>query len=283
MNNYDKTKLMSTIGLSTILFSTIATFSFNNEVKASPVQLRAQTNTAQQQGESINTVEGSNCRQVNADDVTLVSDPTGGKVIGSISKDEQVIIANEGNDGWVPIESPASAYIESKYLTDCETQVVTDKSSVSLNEGGEEISTVPGSNCRQVVSDGLQVMTRPMQTVVGELTKGQQVMIANEGFSGWVPIETPISGFIRSVGLTECDIENSSSYKEVISTVPGSNCREILSPNVLVRKEPKGEVIGQLEKGQQVMIANEGYNGWVPIEQPSSGYVTSPNLGLCMP
>ena len=30
------------------------------------------------------------------------------------------------------------------------------------------------------------------------------------------------------------------------------------------------------------MIANEGYNGWVPIEQPSSGYVTSPNLGLCM-
>ena len=107
-------------------------------------------------------------------------------------------------------------------------------------------------------------------------------MLANEGYDGWVPIEKPASGYIPSQFLKPCTgVYPVSSSGENISTVPGSNCRVVLSPNVPLRAEPKGRVVGQLTQNQQVFIANEGINGWVPIERPVSGFVTSPNLGLC--
>ncbi len=136
MNNYRKARFISTIVLGTILFSTITACS-PSETETSQTQTEITEETEPTvveenvttvvegeseptvEGESVVTVKGSNCRQVNTENVSVVSEPTGGEVVGTFNKGQQVIIANEGYDGWVPIESPASVYIKSEYLSDC--------------------------------------------------------------------------------------------------------------------------------------------------------------------
>lgn len=143
---------------------------------------------------------------------------------------------------------------------------------------------MPGSNCRQVSRDQLLVRQKPNGQIVGQLTDEQRVMIANEGFNGWVPIEYPINGYVVSQYLTNCETTANlptSVNDENVTTVADSNCRQIMSPDVPVRSQPMGDVIGKLDQTNQVSIANEGYDGWVPIERPYSGYVTSANLGDC--
>ncbi|MGF1494964.1 MAG: SH3 domain-containing protein [Microcoleaceae cyanobacterium] len=65
------------------------------------------------------------------------------------------------------------------------------------------------------------------------------------------------------------------------TAIPGSNCREVNVSTLQIWDEPGENVIGELQQGQQVYIANEGRGGWVPIELPGSGYVNSASLRLC--
>lgn len=228
--------------------------------------------------------QNKTCRQVNSDTSIDVRNAPTGPVIGRLESADQVYIAGKTNSEWVQISYPMAGYVYAGNLAYCSGNNVTNLSLDNNSLITQNTDTVPGSNCRQVNKDKLLVYSKPNGQIVGRLTEEQQVMIANEGFNGWVPIEYPVSGYIASQYLTDC--ENTANLPTSIregniSTVPGGTCRQIMSPDVPVRSEPMGDVIGKLDKDNQVSIANEGYDGWVPIESPVSGYVTSANLGDC--
>ncbi len=253
-----------------------------------------QSSTVSAQTNMINA-ETSACREVNVDNYLNVRNAPGGEVIGRLPDDQQVSIQTVGN-GWASISAPIDGYVSSNYLVYCAdvpnlsdyytpTSTTTAANPYEYTYGGENTSTVPGSNCRQVNTDGLPVMDEPNGNIVGQLMRGEAVMMANEGFNGWVPIEAPVNGYISAEFLTGCSSAAmntmSTMGQESVTTVAGINCRVTVSPDVQLRYEPMGAVIGMLAENQRVYIANEGYDGWVPVEKPTSGYVASANLGTC--
>ncbi|HEY9665838.1 MAG TPA: SH3 domain-containing protein [Coleofasciculaceae cyanobacterium] len=159
------------------------------------------------------------------------------------------------------------------------------------------------TNCREVdVNTALNVRRQPGGLVIGTLEDEQTVSIVGEPENGWVRISAPRDGYVFASYLNYCagaaspsqptaettspsqpvaETTPNPSQGERISTVPGSNCRSVLSSQVPVRSKPNGDVIGTLQENQTVYIANEGVNGWVPIERPVSGFVSSANLGYC--
>ncbi|EAZ90971.1 SH3 domain-containing protein [Crocosphaera chwakensis] len=228
--------------------------------------------------------QNKTCRQVNSDTSINVRNAPTGLIVGRLENADQVYIIDEVEDGWVQISYPIAGYVDAGNLTYCAGDSSSNQPSDYDNPTAANPTTVSGSNCRQVNRDQLLVRQKPNGEIVGQLTDEQQVMIANEGFNGWVPIEYPINGYVASQYLTNC--ENTANLPTSIregnvSTVSGSNCRQVMSPDVPVRSKPMGDIIGKLEQNNQVSIANEGYDGWVPIESPVSGYVTSANLGNC--
>lgn len=154
--------------------------------------------------------------------------------------------------------------------------------STSIPVGNEVISTVPGSNCREVNTSELQVLKEPGGQVIRQLTEGQQVYIANEGRNGWVPIESPTDGYVTSANLRMCGgMSQSVNESDTTATVPVSDCREVKTAETLVRDRPRGEVIGRLDEDQTVYIRKKSQDGWVPVEYSVDGYVTSTNLTYC--
>ncbi|MFP5270411.1 SH3 domain-containing protein [Coleofasciculus sp.] len=149
------------------------------------------------------------------------------------------------------------------------------------------------TDCREVdVNTRLNIRRQPDGQVIGTLEDEQTVNIIGEPENGWVQIDAPEDGYIAARYLTYCtgavppsqpvtQTTPTTSGSGQVSTVPGSNCRQVVSPNLSVRSEPNGEVIGTLDENQTVYIANEGYDGWVPIERPIDGYVNSASLGYC--
>ncbi|MEQ9357659.1 SH3 domain-containing protein [Coleofasciculus sp. F4-SAH-05] len=145
------------------------------------------------------------------------------------------------------------------------------------------------TDCREVdVNTMLNIRQQPNGRVVGALEDAQTVNIIGEPEDGWVEIDAPMDGYVAARYLDYCtgavppsQTMPTTPASEGVSTVPGSNCRQVVSPNTSVRSQPNGEVIGTLEKNRTVYIANEGNNGWVPIERPIDGYVNAANLGYC--
>ncbi len=224
--------------------------------------------------------QNKTCRQVNSDTFINVRNAPTGSVVGRLESADQVYIIDEVEDGWVQISYPIAGYVYAGNLAYC----TDDNSSNYDNPTAANPNTVEGSNCRQVNRDRLLVRQKPNGQIVGQLADEQRVMIANEGFNGWVPIEYPINGYIASQYLTNCETTANpptSVNEQNVATVADSNCRQIMSPDVPVRAKPMGDIIGKLDQNNQVSIANEGYDGWVPIESPVSGYVTAANLGNC--
>lgn len=236
--------------------------------------------------------QNSSCRKANVSTYLNIRNAPNGKIIARLRDDEQVYMTGKTSDGWVSINAPVDGYVNSRYLVYC-ANAMSAPSGTSVGNvnalptaatlAGENVSTVAGDNCRVVNANGLPVMDKPNGSVVGQLAANTQVFISNEGFNGWVPIESPISGFISAQFLTQCapGVGATTMNQEALATVDGTNCRQIMSPDVPLRYEPMGVVIGTLMQGQQVSIANEGTGGWVPIESPN-GYVTSANLGSCV-
>lgn len=150
------------------------------------------------------------------------------------------------------------------------------------------------NNCGEVnVATGTYIRRQPNGNIIGSLKEGQQVTMTSQSGQGWVQIDDPQSGYVKVSDLQSCfDTTNSSSSQTVesettapgsesLSTVPQENCREIISPNVPVRSERNGEIIATLAEGRTIYVANEGNQGWVPVERPINGYVTSANMGDC--
>jgi hypothetical protein len=145
------------------------------------------------------------------------------------------------------------------------------------------------TNCREVdVNTMLNIRQQPNGRVIGTLEDEQTVNIIGEPEDGWVQIDAPMDGYVAARYLEYCtgavppsQTTPTTPGSERVSTVPGSNCRQVVSPNISVRSQPNGEIIGTLDEHQTVYIANEGNNGWVPIERPIDGYVNAANLGYC--
>lgn len=149
--------------------------------------------------------------------------------------------------------------------------------------------------CRRIISESVPVRSERDGNVIGTLREGRIIYIANEGNQGWVPVERPVNGYVKSANMGLCpqaissETMNDSTMtqrpetpgSEDISTVPNRNCRRVISENIPVRREPNQQPFVTLDKNQIVYIANEGRNGFVPIEQPINGYVKAMNLGYC--
>ena len=160
-------------------------------------------------------------------------------------------------------------------------------------QGSDEYQIAQATNCREVdVNTMLNIRQQPYGQVIGALENAQTVNIIGEPEDGWVQIDAPMDGYVAARYLEYCtgavppseptgQTPPTTPGNEQVSTVPGDNCRQVVSPNISVRSQPNGEVIGTLEKNRTVYIANEGNNGWVPIERPIDGYVNAANLGYC--
>lgn len=142
------------------------------------------------------TIQPGSCRRVNISEESVLNvrlEP-GGKIVGTLSDRALVTIVDGGENGWVSISSPFTGYVYSEYLTSCTTPIV-------------EVDPLLTSTCRQVsATDGMQVYQRPSLNgdILGTVADSQQVTIVNRGENGWVPISSPVNGYILGVGLIFC-------------------------------------------------------------------------------
>ncbi len=236
--------------------------------------------------------QASNCREIAPEVGLNVHQSPDGEVVGTLDSEQNIYItSSEVNNGWVQIQSPVTGYVRAEYLTYCDNNA-NAAANPQGTAGGESIETVAGTNCRQVISSRIEVRLEPAGDVVATLEENQEVSIANEGSNGWVPIELPTSGFVRSSELGYCDSEVSQAQPTTavtpqtatgVSQPPiGTGCRKVnMASGLNVRDTPGGNIIGSLEKDLYVYITDEGYEGWVPITKPMDGYVRSDELTYC--
>lgn len=222
----------------------------------------------------------SNCREVNVNTALNIRREPWGQVVGVLEDGDTVTIVGEPENDWVRINAPMEGYVATSFLTYCPGANVPT-TDVSATVDDDDGAAVPGSNCREV-NRTTPVRSSPDGDIILRLRENQAVIIANEGSNGWVPIEEPVSGFVSAQYLRTCSEDTAAIVDEDdVSTVTGSNCRRIVAADAPVRSEPRGDIIGTLDLNQTVTIANEGNSGWVPIEEPVSGYVSGSNLGYC--
>lgn len=93
------------------------------------------------------------------------------------------------------ISSPQPGYISAAYLKLCGQPVPPSKTESSSD------------NCRKVFVDGVLRVRQAATTnspILGVLESGQRVTIKNRGKDGWIPISSPINGYIPSIVLSNC-------------------------------------------------------------------------------
>lgn len=174
-------------------------------------------------------------------------------------------------------------------------KIANANQSPTLQTSGE-FQVAQLTNCRQVdVNTALNVRRQPNGQIIGTLESNQNVSIVGEPENGWVRISGPMEGYVFARYLNYCPgaqaptpaqplaqtTPNQQQGGTGMAAVTGNNCRQINAPNVPVRTQPGGDVIGMLEENQRVSILNEGADGWVPIDSPMNGFVTSANLAYC--
>lgn len=224
--------------------------------------------------------QASDCREVEVRTALNVRQDPNGTVIGTLRNGQTVTLASPPQNGWVEISSPRDGYVSTSYLTYCsESNPVATTPTPTTSPA--TTATVPGDNCRRILANNVPIRREPSGEIIGTLNQGQLIYIANEGNRGWVPIEKPTSGYVSSANMGYCPARTDVTDAEDVSTTPGSNCRRVVSQTLAIRQEPDGMVVGVLNQNQKVVIANEGNDGWVPIEQPLGGYVNAANLGYC--
>jgi uncharacterized protein YgiM (DUF1202 family) len=152
---------------------------------------------------------------------------------------------------------------------------------VLQNNQGEYLLAQYSSNCRRVMArNGLFVLQKPTveSQVVGLLDYGTNVTIRDRGKNGWVPISSPVKGYILHTNfLASCQAGQ-------VGTPPELNfCRKVTTDGgLVVRTAPSNNSarVGVVPNGQNVVIAR-GKNGWVPISSPLMGYAQSRYLAYC--
>jgi uncharacterized protein YgiM (DUF1202 family) len=142
----------------------------------------------------------------------------------------------------------------------------------------EHLLAQVSDNCRQVIArNGLNVRREPTvnSEAIGIIDSGRNVTIQSLGTNGWVPITTPLQGYVYGGFLGACG---------VATAPPPSDCRRVVADRELnVHQAPStdGATVGVVNRGRRVTIENLGANGWVPITVSLRGYVQSENLAYC--
>jgi uncharacterized protein YgiM (DUF1202 family) len=149
------------------------------------------------------------------------------------------------------------------------------------NENEYEVAQA-SVNCRRVdtSTSNLNVRSSPAGGIIGSLPDRTLVTIENTGSNGWVPISSPRQGYVFGTYLTSCEQPVPPSQ----TATPLDNCREVaVRGTTRVREEPSinSPIKGVLTHLQRVNIVNRGENGWVPISNPISGYMSASALKYC--
>ncbi|MDZ7958533.1 MAG: SH3 domain-containing protein [Aulosira sp. DedQUE10] len=152
---------------------------------------------------------------------------------------------------------------------------------VLQNNQGEYLIAKYSSTCRRVMArNGLYVVQKPTvdSQVVGLLDYGTNVTIGDRGKNGWVPISSPVKGYILHTNfLASCQAGQ-------VKTPPELNfCRKVATDGGLVVRTAASNNsarVGVVPNGENVVIAR-GQNGWVPISAPLMGYAQSRYLAYC--
>lgn len=152
-------------------------------IKPSPPEIMSLLN----HGKFLLAQNSDNCRQIvtRGDNLYVRSSP-GGAIIGSLGNKTLVTIEGRSANGWVQISSPTRGYIAAAYLKLCAAPVPPSNSSSIYR--------------RVVVGSRLRVRQEPSlnSPIIGSLANGQRVTIVNRGANGWVPISTPVRGYVAS-------------------------------------------------------------------------------------
>lgn len=158
-----------------------------------------------------------------------------------------------------------------------EIESSTSETTLQKNQG--EYQLAYSDSCRQIMArNGLYVWQKPNTgSFVALLDYGQQVTIRNRGKNGWVPISAPVRGYIFNTDyLASC---------QAAATPPNQNfCRRVVAnAGIVVRRSPSINAarVGAVSNNRNVLIAERGKNGWIPISLPLIGYVHSKYLGYC--
>lgn len=159
----------------------------NQEVKST----NSESITKQNQSEYLVAQAGDSCRQVVARSGLYVrQQPTAdSQAIGIINSGRNITIANEGENGWVPITAPLDGYVFADFLGPC------------------NVANLPPTSCRRVVAQrGANVWQAPSNDTarVGVVTNGRRVTIDSLGENGWVPITVPLRGYVLAENLGHC-------------------------------------------------------------------------------
>ncbi|NET32174.1 MAG: SH3 domain-containing protein [Cyanothece sp. SIO1E1] len=119
-----------------------------------------------------------------------------GRVISSLPEGTRVEIVDQRVRGWVGISAPANGFVRSSFLRPCQFN------GQPINSGQRF------SACRRVFTGNrafsLNVHDSPDGRVTNSLPDGTEVVITSQGARGWVPIDRPASGFVRSDFLKFC-------------------------------------------------------------------------------
>ncbi|MBE9182493.1 SH3 domain-containing protein [Oculatella sp. LEGE 06141] len=135
------------------------------------------------------------CRIVNIDSggLNVRQQPSlTSSIVGVLADGADVSIENQGYNGWVPITQPFNGFVAAEYLTFC---------------GGIGGPAPIPDNCREVdASAGLNVRQSPStnSAVIDVLADSRTVNIANRGTGGWVPLESPVQGYVYGAYLNYC-------------------------------------------------------------------------------
>ncbi|QIR40210.1 SH3 domain-containing protein [Tolypothrix sp. PCC 7910] len=149
------------------------------------------------------------------------------------------------------------------------------------NHPGENLLAQYTSSCRRIMArNGLYVLQKPTvdSQVVALLDYGTNVTISDRGKNGWVPITSPVNGYILHTNfLSSCQASKAATPPEL------NFCRKVAADGgLVVRTAPSNNSVrvGVVPNGGNVVIAR-GENGWVPISSPFMGYAQSRYLAYC--
>ncbi|WP_086767969.1 SH3 domain-containing protein [Nostoc sp. 106C] len=152
---------------------------------------------------------------------------------------------------------------------------------VLQNNRGQYLLAEYSSSCRRVMArNGLFVMQKPTVDgpVAALLDYGTNVTIRDRGKNGWVPVSSPVKGYILHTNfLASCQASQAATPPEL------NFCRKVaVDGGLVVRTAPSNNSarVGVVPNGQNVVIAR-GKNGWVPISTPVMGYAQSRYLAYC--
>ncbi|AFY81112.1 SH3 domain-containing protein [Oscillatoria acuminata] len=192
------------------------------------------------------------CREVEAEPGLNVRAQPWGEVIGSVGTNEYVYLQNPApqDQDWVQIQSPMNGYVAANYLSYCTGAAAQQQPLTGVDPQGP-ISQQPGQ-------------MQPGQMQPGQMQPGQ--MQPGQMQPGQMQPGQMQPGQMQPGQMT------------------GESCRAISADAGLnVRSQPEvgSEVITTLPDTTQVQIQNRGEDGWVPISEPTPGYVAAENLMMC--